>query len=759
LQESFDPSLAPEDRSLVEEELRLLEAVREALADAGGQRRWGGDLRARLLSLREELATAGESDRPALLAELDRVRATARHARPSELPDPRAPYFAHMHLETEAGSRDVLLGYRTFIDAKRRVVLVDWREAPVARIFFQYEEGEDYEEAGAGRLANGVLLRRRVLAFEGGELAQINAPDRVLRRAADGRWTREGAAPIPRLSGGEGGDVVGRLIGTGLSGRKLPVVSSLLDREQYQALTRDPRRPLLVLGGAGCGKTTVALHRLAYLAHREPDFFRPQSMLVLVPEEGLVRLTRTLLDELGLEPVGVQTVDEWFAAQARRLLRGIPRRLAVQTRASVIRFKRHPATASLLPAVAEEAGRACARRLDHQLGTGAVWEAAYDRRPDLAPLQRLERAHAELRKELTGEAAKLWKGVFERERRRFLDAGEDRERLFGDRALLAHAVEASGGELPPRAVEEVVEHTRLQLSPTSEEEYAHVAPDRLQTVDGLAIDSGTPREDAGSVDVEDFALLLELQRFKTGAAEPGRLTSYAHLVIDEAQELAPVELRVLGRALAQRGSITVAGDSAQQIDVTVRFGGWPAVVDALGVEGSDPVVLETSYRCTKPILDFAHRLLGPLAPESPPRSTKDGAPVVQSRFATEMHAAVFLGEALLDLQGREPRAQVGILARSEERARRLHDTLPERLRARLVLDGRFSFRAGVDVSCVQLAKGLEWDYVVIPDASSSVYPLDPVSRRTLHVAATRAIHQLWVVAVGDVSPLLAGAAA
>ena len=75
-------------------------------------------------------------------------------------------------------------------------------------------------------------------------------------------------------------------------------------------------------------------------------------------------------------------------------------------------------------------------------------------------------------------------------------------------------------------------------------------------------------------------------------------------------------------------------------------------------------------------------------------------------------------------------------------------------RLRRVEEQDFTFAPGVEVTEIEQVKGLEFDYVVIPDASALAYPAGPASRRMLHVAVTRAIHQLWVITVGRVSPLL-----
>ena len=75
-------------------------------------------------------------------------------------------------------------------------------------------------------------------------------------------------------------------------------------------------------------------------------------------------------------------------------------------------------------------------------------------------------------------------------------------------------------------------------------------------------------------------------------------------------------------------------------------------------------------------------------------------------------------------------------------------------KARLIVDGAFDFRPGVDVVEVSQVKGLEFDYVVIPDATPNSYPDTPEARRLLHVAATRAIHQLWVMSITLISKIV-----
>jgi DNA helicase IV len=200
--------------------------------------------------------------------------------------------------------------------------------------------------------------------------------------------------------------------------------------------------------------------------------------------------------------------------------------------------------------------------------------------------------------------------------------------------------------------------------------------------------------------------------------------------------------------------VTISGDQAQQIDPGACFTDWERALSVLEVEGSEPIHLRTSYRCPAPITRFAHQVLGPLAPDEMPRAAQQGPPVLRSCFPTEAHLAYQLVRALADLVEREPAASVAVIARTPQTAERFHGVLERSIPARLVRAGEFSFTPGIDVTDVAQVKGLEFDVVVVPDATPTSFPDDPDSRRKLHVACTRAISQLWVLSVGRPSPIL-----
>jgi len=265
------------------------------------------------------------------------------------------------------------------------------------------------------------------------------------------------------------------------------------------------------------------------------------------------------------------------------------------------------------------------------------------------------------------------------------------------------------------------------------------------------LQSDTPDELAGTLDLEDLPLLLFLRAQGGHLGAVGRLV---HVVLDETEDFSLVELFVVGRLLGDARSCTLAGDEMQQ--TSTSFAGWPAVLAELGIQDAATCRLQVSYRCPAPITALARQVLGTQAPGTAPQAGREGAPVGLHHFPDEAQAHLFIGEALRELVEREPHASVAVIAHGPEQARAFHRMLADTSWARLVLEGDFSFEPGVDVTDVDNVKGLEFDYVVIPDATARVYPANDEARRRLHIAITRASHQLWLVSSGVRSPLLAG---
>jgi DNA helicase IV len=418
-----------------------------------------------------------------------------------------------------------------------------------------------------------------------------------------------------------------------------------------------------------------------------------ERVSVVVPEEGLSRLTRRLLVPLGVAKAQVERLDVWALRLAERVFAERMPPLCEDAPGVVSSLKRHPALY-----------RALEQRFAHL-------------KPTALRFKRLRRQLAE---------------------------------AFTDRDFLRAVVNAAPHELRQSAVEETVRHCMLQLAdPIKAELDSIVDPERKRALDGRDIAAGTPQELAGSIDLEDLPILLCVCAWHGKIS----LSPLSHLVLDEAEDFSFFELRVLRDLLAEPRSVTLAGDEVQRTHSS--FAGWPAAQAVLGVQDARVCRLAVSYRCPEPVAELAHRVIAPLSEHAAPRAARSGVLVGHFHFPEPDQAQLFVANALRELLEREPAASAAIIAQEPERATRLFELLRDAPRARLVLDGEFSFEAGLDVTDVDNAKGLEFDYVIVPDADAASYPDTPEARHRLHVAITRAAHQLWLVSGGQRSALVA----
>jgi len=227
-------------------------------------------------------------------------------------------------------------------------------------------------------------------------------------------------------------------------------------------------------------------------------------------------------------------------------------------------------------------------------------------------------------------------------------------------------------------------------------------------------------------------------------------------MVDEVQDFSPLELAVLLDTTSAQRSVTLAGDTAQAIAPEHGFSNWAELLDFLQIAHERVEPLRVSYRSTREIVEAAEHVLGPLMGDVRPVAPRAGAPVESFPFGSSGECAEFLSHALKELLRIEPEASVALLARHPEQARLYYEALAhaEVPSLRLVADQDFSFTAGIDVTDVRQSKGLEFDIVILLDVTDASYPANHEARRLLHVAMTRAAHQLWVTYVGAASPLL-----
>ena len=781
--DAADIDIAAEEERMLARVLACLEARGTSARPAPDGRRAYAD---QMVVLRDEIAEARLEDVPALVAEMERLQevAATRGDLQTFLVDPASPYFGHLRLRERVADRgdverDVLIGRATFVDAAARVNIVDWRHAPVSQLFYRYSEGSDYEERFGDRDVEGDVIARRTLTIENGVLLRVACPQGVWGRANGAAPWQRTDLPAHALAGGQ--DTAARpargVLGAAPEGRqaldrRLPEIAALIDPRQFDVITARGSGVVVIQGGAGSGKTTVGLHRLAYLAFTYPSDFPARRLTVITHGAALAAYIGQVLPSLGVAGVRAAT----FSGLAARALRAeIPwLRAAVvdDVPPAVTRVKSHPALLHELEHLAAgyrgKRGSRAAVELWADLLTDRGRLLALLR--DAAEMPLSERdvidAHAIMTDRVAAVLARDPREGSEAKPEKTGKKDARRARAKGRRKRAAAPEPSLSPDMHWTAMGLAQKPGQRTVDSDLPEGVRRVEggddADDDQNVRGATGIDGLPTDDdLPTLDADDVAILLRASQLLRGAKDP-----FAHLFVDEAQDLSPLKLSVLiGRTAGgvPRGtsvpSITLAGDTSQRLFLDNGFGDWRGVLAHLGLAHVAVEPLRIAYRSTREIMTVARAAMGPLADPEAPEAPRHGAPVEVFRFPGVGAAVAFLAEALRDLAAREPRATVALLARYPEQADRTYEGLrrAEVPALRRVRAQEFAFRPGVEVTDVRQVKGLEFDYVVMLDANATSYGRDDESRHLFHIGVTRAAYQLWLVATGAPSPLLADA--
>jgi DNA helicase-2/ATP-dependent DNA helicase PcrA len=744
----------PDAHPVVREEESLLRVVLAALDHPRTRVRTPVDDAAALIELRDALAEAKPEDQGPLLEQMHRIEALSRQRGKGESPpvDRRSPYFGHLRLQQDGRRRDVLIGQRGYVEPGGTVQIVDWRHAPVSRLYYRYEEGDCFEERLGEKEVEGEILARRTVTIVDAELRRVASAQGIFSREPPERRWRDLPAVHSRLGTylppAPAAAPEPPRLGLASDGRRrpdrfLPAIAALIDPRQFELISRPSSGTIVVHGSAGSGKTTIGLHRIAYLNYAEPGYFRAEHMLVVVHQRALAAYVSRVLPELEVPGVRVATFAAWASQARKSTLPGLRCETTDATPPAVMRAKSHGAMLAILAerqaALAAGCRQALAAALAGLAGADsvlAVWDqtsgpvdarvtalARWLKAAEVSTLlrARLEACGARLRAR-TSDVVGEWAALL-----------TDREAW--SRGFAAHAPGVFSESQLDGIHRWCVDRERLRTGAADTEE----------------------GDEPYALDAEDEALLLRIHQLQRGPLMgPKAALAYHHVMIDEVQDFGPLELAVLLDCTTPRKSITLAGDANQAIVPEHGFESWTAMLARLGLPHECVEPLRVSYRSTRQIVEAALHVLGPLMGDQRPLAPRNGAEVLAFPFASPGEASDFLARALRELVEHEPQAAVALIARHPEQARVYFEALAaaEVPGVRLVADQDFCFRPGLDVTDVRQTKGLEFDIVILLEANAQSYPEADHARRLLHVAMTRAAHQLWVTYTGAPSPLL-----
>ena len=287
-----------------------------------------------IIELRDSLADTLPEDIPSVIAQMERMVLIHSHQDNNKIKSNfnlENPYFAHIKLGEEKRIRDLLIGNQNCFSTHLPCPIVDWKNAPISKIFYRYQEGDEYVENIGERELEGKLVAKRMLLIENGNLLRIKWPGGILEDFSSKDNVKNNWHLVnhsrPRLEIGHekilnemkknespnfGSSKKTNLNFSGYRiDKHLRQITSLVDSKQFELITHSESGIVLIQGGAGSGKTTVALHRLAYLMAKKPKVFKPKSVLPIVFGPALANYMSKVLPALDVKGVAPKTYQKW----------------------------------------------------------------------------------------------------------------------------------------------------------------------------------------------------------------------------------------------------------------------------------------------------------------------------------------------------------------------------------------------------------------------------------------------------------------
>ena len=619
-----------------------------------------------------------------------------------DLPD--TPLFfgrLDYHDGASLGGSHFHIGRRHVHDPQGTPTVIDWR-APVSRPFYRASQAEPMG-----------LDRRRRFGFAGGELTAFE----------DERF---GSAPGSAAASTAGPSrILIEEIERPRSGPMRDIVATI-QPDQDDIVRASFDQTVCVQGAPGTGKTAVGLHRVAYLLYAHAQRLSRGGVVVVGPNQAFLAYIRNVLPALGELDVSQVSVADLTATVP---VRGTDSELAAK-------IKGDARMAAVL-------GNALWAQIEPPAEAIVLARGSRRWRVPAAEI-------AELVEELRDRGVRYGTGREMLSHRiahviltRMEAAGESCDDRTHESVRRTRQVQQAVAQVWPKA-----DPVRLVFRLLAEPELrARAADTILDAAEQAAIGWARPPRGPGSalwsaadaVLIDEAADLIE------------RTPSMAHIVVDEAQDLSPMQCRAIGRRCAT-GSATVLGDIAQGTTAWATSS-WTQLLCHLGKSEADLRVLDAGYRVPRQILDFASRLLPYIAPGlSPALSVRQdpGALIVRRTEPSALSAALAAesAEAL-----RKP-GSVAVIAADDHvpavQAMLTGGQVPHEL-----LAGPATSEI-VTVVPVTMAKGLEFDHVIVLEPAR-IAAAEARGLHRLYVALTRAVSRLTVLHSGDLpEPLLTG---
>lgn len=587
------------------------------------------------------------------------------------------PYFGRIDfLEKKENSKvmPIYIGIHTFYDPESRATLIhDWR-APVSSMFYDHELGEAGYRSPSGEI-KGVISLKRQYRIRGGKI----------------EFMIESALTVHD-------DILQKELSSNADDKMKNIVATI-QREQNRIIRNEDIRTLIIQGVAGSGKTSIALHRIAYLLYTFRDSISSKDILIISPNKVFSDYISNVLPELGEETVPETSMEQ--------ILSGVlEHKYKYQTYFGLVNELLEKPSSSLIDRIAYKASFGFISELDKFI---LHIENTYFKAADV-----------KLTKYITIPAPFIEEQYLRFNRypiRRRFDAMAD-YMLDMLKIQYAFTVTTAGRNLLKKEI-------RLMFAGNND---IQVYKDFFKWTNNPGM---FKMRKGHTLEYSDLAPLAYLHLALEGNGnQPFRVK---HLLIDEMQDYSPIQYKVIQKLFPCRK--TVLGDAGQSVN---PYGSSTAETIQKSLTASEIMKLCKSYRSTFEITDFAQKI-HPNAELEPVARHGEKPQILQFGSAVEELSGIM---GLISTYRKSGYKSLGIICKTEQQARKMADMLKSYANDISFLSSQSSaFVQGIVITSAHMAKGLEFDEVIIPQTDERNYRSE-IDKSMLYVAVTRAMHRL-----------------
>jgi DNA helicase-2/ATP-dependent DNA helicase PcrA len=664
----------------------------------------------------------------------------------------QTPYFARMDFKEKNRNLEKLyIGKISLLDSKTlNPIIVDWR-APISNLYYEGKLGEAEYECLGEKISGDILLKRQYIIG-----------NRALKKYVDINVTGQD-------------ELLQNALEEKADDRLKNIVATIQD-EQNKIIRADINSPLIVQGVAGSGKTTIALHRIAYLIYNYEKEFKPEEFMIIAPTKFFLNYISNILPDLGVNDVRQCTFED-FAYDV------IGKKLKISDNNEklviIVNKEFDEINKGKIDIMIKEAKYKSSINFkkiidDYLLDIENNYISKKDfcfneytimKYSDIDYLfkhtykmynfnSRIGEIEKNLISELKRKTPEIVENIKNNRSRELKNlTGEERIRVYDEFDKIINLLEKDYKKIVKKYLAQIPKKDCVQY-------YKDFIDNYLQNSNEVMIylKQNTSRNlEKNEISFEDLAPIMYIQFKIFGIKEKCKIK---HVVIDEAQDYGEFQFDVL-KTILNSNSMTILGDIAQGVHYYRGIENWKRFID---VEFSNVktvyTTLDKTYRTTKEIMMIANSVISKL-PDFEKEFIVLGNPVIDRKNSISIQKTNNLRDATdvindrINIYLNSGYKSIAIIGKDMNECKELEKSINKIRKDVKLIQGKDSeYNSGISIVPSYLAKGLEFDCVIIANANNEKYTSSSLDIKLLYVTITRAMSKLDILYTGELTNLL-----